>query len=188
MITVLEGKNVDVIQPFPVKEIDAAIGWLHCYKTLILGDEGPANDEQTAEFLRLCVNNIHTWGIIDKFNLTKATKTDVPIVGLVMFEQTSPTDGWFHITSNRRAWGSKLIQPSLAQEAGELVVSNLFENTGLTRLSSITTANNKAAYAMLKQLGFVKDGYFKDSVVQGGEVKDTIHFGRVRNYVSIQTA
>lgn len=188
MITVIEGKNVDVITPFPTKEISAAVGWLHCYKSLILGDNGPQTDEQLAEFLRLCVDNIQTWGVIDKSNLTNASKTDIPIVGMIMFEPTAPNDGWFHVTSNRRAWGSKLVQPSLAQEAGELVIKHLFETTGLTRLSSTVISNNKAAYTFMRGLGFVKDGYFKDSVIQGGEVRDSIHLGLVRNYVSIQAA
>jgi RimJ/RimL family protein N-acetyltransferase len=179
---IVPGGDVDLISPFPVKELAAVIGWTHCYKTIILGDEGPQNDDELYQLLEAHIASHQTWGIVDKNNLTKCTKTDVPLVGIAVFDLTSPYNGYLHVASNRKAWGNKLAQPGLMEQAGHLVIPNIFEtNPGVKRISISVEDNNKAAINLAKRIGFKQDGCFKDMIMQKGQSRAAIHLGYLRS-------
>jgi hypothetical protein len=91
MIQVIEGKDVDVIEPFPVGQLDHVVRWMHNFKSLVL-DEMP--DEEMLMFLGEQVKRMRTWGIIDKANLTKSKVVEVPIVGIIFFEKINPYNGY----------------------------------------------------------------------------------------------
>jgi len=179
---IVPGGDVDLISPFPIKELAAVIGWTHCYKTIILGDEGPQTDEELYQLLEAHIAHHQTWAIVDKNNLTKCTKTDVPLVGIVIFDKTSPYNGYIHVASNRKAWGNKLAQPGLIEQAGKLVIPDIFEtNPDLKRISISVEDNNKAAISLAKRVGFKQDGCFKDMVMQKGKSRAAMHFGYLRS-------
>lgn len=180
---VLEGRDVDTIEPFPTHELPAAVGWTHCNKTLMFGPNGPETDDQIEGYLRSLLSqpNIRSWGIIDKANLTKAKKLDTPIIGFLIAEFIGTNNAYLHVASNRRAWGPKLAQPSLTAQGAELVINHLFESvSALTRLSVTTLASNKAARHLAEQVGFKKDGYFINMIVGPTGPVDVIHMGLVR--------
>jgi RimJ/RimL family protein N-acetyltransferase len=179
---VVPGRDVDLISPFPIKELPAVIGWTHCYKTMILGDEGPQNDEELFQLLAAHIVNHRTWGIVDKNNLTKGTKVDVPLVGIIICDKTSPYNAYMHIASNRKAWGNKIAKPGLIEQAGLLAIPDVFENEpGITRLSIAVEDNNKAAISLAKRVGFKQDGCFKDMVMHKGKPQAAMHFGYLRS-------
>lgn len=179
---VLEGNDVDVIAPFPVKELPAVAGWMHCYKSIITSDDGPKTDEEMIQVLQAHVDQHHTWGIIDKANLTKSSKVDAPIVGIVMFDKTGLNNGYIHVASNRRSWGEKLVKPGLIEQAGRIIITSLFENDpDLSRISISVESHNKAAINLAKRLGFVQDGFFKDMIVQNGKLRSATHLGLLRS-------
>lgn len=179
---VVTGRDVDLISPFPIKELAAVIGWTHCYKTIILGDEGPQNDDELYQLLVAHVNNHSSWAIVDKGNLTKSNKVDVPLVGIVVFEKTSPYNGYVHIASNRKAWGNRMAKPGLIEQAGNLVVEDIFEqNPGLNRISIAVEENNKAAISLAKRCGFKQDGCFRDMIMKAGKPVTATHFGYLRS-------
>lgn len=182
MIQVLEGKNVDVIEPFPIKEIQAAVGWMHCYKTLVCGDDGPQTNDEIAAFLHttLAASNVRTWAIVDKDNLTN-THTTSPLVGMLSFERANTQNGYLHITTPRKVWGEKLAQPGMAEQASQLVISNLFSSEPtLQRISVAIVSTNKAAIALAKRVGFTKEGYLPAMTQIKGKPADMIHFGLLR--------
>lgn len=179
---IVPGGDVDLISPFPVKELPAVIGWTHCYKTIILGDEGPQTDEELYGLLEAHVASHMTWGIVDKSNLTNGSKTDIPLVGIIIFDKTSPYNGYIHVASNRKAWGNKIANPGLIEQAGHLVIPNIFElNPDLKRISIAVEDNNKAAISLAKRVGFKQDGCFKDMVMQKGKSRNAVHFGYLRS-------
>lgn len=179
---VVSGRDVDIISPFPVKELPAVIGWMHCYKSIIMGDEGPQNDEELYQLLVAHVGNHDSWAIVDKANLTKGSKVDVPLVGIIIFEKTSPYNGYIHVASNRKAWGNKLAKPGLIEQAGHLVIKDIFDNNpGLNRISIAVEDNNKAAINLAKRVGFKQDGCFKDMVMKNGKPQTAMHFGYLRS-------
>lgn len=179
---VVPGKDVDLISPFPMKELPAVIGWTHCYKTIILGDEGPQNDDELYQLLVAHVTNHSSWAIVDKANLTKGSKVDTPLVGIMIFEKTSPYNGYIHIASNRKAWGNRLAKPGLIEQAGNLVIGDIFEtNPTLTRISIAVEDNNKAAISLAKRCGFKQDGCFKDMITKNGKPITALHFGYLRS-------
>lgn len=183
MLTVLEGKDVDVLEPFPLREIQAAVGWTHCNKTMMFGVNGPQTDEEVEIYLHslLTQSNVRSWAIVDKGNLTQTKKIDTPIIGFILAEMVGTNNAYIHAASNRRAWGTKLTQPSLTAQGAQLVINSLFNtNPELTRLSVATLASNKAARHLAEQVGFKKDGYFTSMVVIGNKPVDVIHMGLVR--------
>lgn len=183
MLQVLEGKDIDVLAPFPAQHLALAAQWMHCYKTLIFGDEAPATTEGIEEYLRVqaALPQVRTWGIIDKKNLTGSKVTDIPLAGIVFLELATPRNAYFHVASSRRAWGDKLAQPALVEQAGNLIIPQVFEDTpSLQRLSCATFANNKAARNLCRRLGFHKDGYFEAMGLAKGQPVDVVHFGLVR--------
>lgn len=180
---VLEGKDVDVIEPFPAMALPQAVAWMHCAKTAIFGDTGPQTDEEILEFIRVqrLQPHVRTFGVIDKANLTKAKDTDVPLVGLIVFERLALNNGYFHVTSTRKAWGEKLATPSLTEQAGQLVIPEIFKAVSeLQRLSVATLANNYAARNLAQRCGFKREGYFKAMTTFKGKPMDVVHFGLLR--------
>lgn len=180
---VLIGTDVDVIAPFPVQALKQAAQWMHCYKTLIFGDNGPQTNEEIEAFLaqRASQPNIQTWGIVDKNNLTGSTQSEAPLVGIGFLEVLSPENGYFHIATNRRAWGEKVTSPSMAQQAAQLVIPEVWQVLpSLQRLSAATYASNKAARNLIRKVGFQKDGYFVAMGRTKGKPEDVVHFGLLR--------
>lgn len=180
---IVQGRDVDLISPFPVKEVPSVIGWTHCYKTIILGDEGPQNDEELSQLLVAHITSHNSWAIVDKANLTKCSKLDVPpLVGIIIFEKTSPYNGYIHVASNRKAWGNRLAKPGLIEQAGALVIEDIFKsNPDLNRISIAVEDNNKAAISLAKRVGFKQDGCFKDMIMKAGKPITALHFGYLRS-------
>lgn len=180
---VLEGKDVDVIMPFPSSALAAVIGWMHCYKSFIIGDDGPPSDEQLIQHIYQLLSNpnIVTMGVVDKYNLTKSEQIDIPLVGLFYFEPIAPNNGYVHVTSNRRAWGNRVAQPGLMEQAAHLCIADVFATVPtLTRLSSSIVSTNKAAINFAKKLGFNQDGLFRQAVIQNSKPKDVVHLGLLK--------
>ena len=178
---VLEGIDVDVIEPFPAIAIGQAAQWMRCYKTLMFGDNGPQDLVQIEAFLRqhMALPQVRTWAVVDKFNKTN-TKQETPLVGFVIFEQPCPENGYVHLASNRRAWGEKVAQPAMMEQACHLIKDDIWQTEGLQRVSIVTSSNNRAAVSLAKRLGFHKDGYFQAMGKQNGKPVDMIHFGLLR--------
>lgn len=178
---VLIGNDVDVISPFPVQGLRQAAQWMHCYKTLTFRDDGPQTIEDIERFLgENLPRATRSWGIIDKNNLT-GTKQEAPLVGLIYFDKPLPENGYFHIATNRRAWGERIAQPGLAEQAGRLILNDLWsEFPELQRVSAFTYARNKAAVHFLRKLGCRQDGYFQAMGVSKGVPQDVVHFGVLR--------
>lgn len=186
---IIEGVDVDVITPFPNKEIDRAISWAHCYKTYITDDFGPQTDEEFKEYFKqqLSSDSVLTYAIIDKHNRTSRS-AEVPLIGIIVFNLTSPATGYIHVLTSRKAWGTKIRQGKIIHElsrpmideAGELVLKDLFDQLNLLRVNAYIVKNNTAARALLKRMQFTQDGYFKSGTQVNGQPVDLLHFGLVR--------
>lgn len=171
-----------------MSQVAAAAGWMHCYKTLLWGDDGPKSDEEIVQFLTHRLPLIRSWGVIDKNSLTNP-KQEAPIVGLIVFEPGSPYNGYTHLASNRKAWGNKLCDPSLMDQAAALCVAEVFDSMpDIQRISVATFAKNAPAKAMCKRLGFHKDGYFVNMGKIDGVPQDVVHYGLTRPAAASLTA
>lgn len=188
-LSILEGVDVDLIEPFPQSEIASAVSWFRCYKTTMFGDDGPQTNEDIEVFLRQRLPLVRSWGIVDKRNLTGSRQSDVPLVGLIVFERGTLYNGYGHIIVSRKAFGDKLAQPGLAEQAGRLALGQVFADTPeLQRVSLTTFAKNAAARELAKRLGFHKDGYFRALGREHGVPQDVVHFGLVREAEQAQEA
>jgi RimJ/RimL family protein N-acetyltransferase len=126
--------------------------------------------------------NTRSFAVVDKNNLTKAKEFDSPLVALITFEKHfGYRNGYVAVASARRAWGEKLCQPGLVQQASQLVIDQLFESEPtLNRLSLTTLAANTAAKNLALRLGFRKDGYFVNLAQSKGVGASVIHMGLQR--------
>lgn len=174
---ILEGTNVDLIEPFPTSQVQRAVGWLHCYKTLVTTDDGPQTDEDFAHCLMEMITRPTTrsWGLIDKHNKLNIHH-EAPLVGFIIFERTGRRNGYCHIATTRRAWGSGLID-----EAIRIGMVDTFESDpDLLRISTFVMNTNSPARALLKRIGFVYEGTLRDYSMQNGEPRPISHFGITR--------
>jgi len=195
---VIEGKDIDLISPFPLRGIPNAVSWMHSFRTFIIEDGGPATDEELGQHLQGWLGRSKSWAVIDKHNLTHSKSVDVPLVGLGIFDMISPSNGYIHVCSSRRAWGGLVevdgttqlvskankdlpVLPGMIEQGGEIILKQIFEdNPTLRRISASIVSTNKASIALALRLGFKKDGYFKEAIMQNNEPKDIIHLGLLR--------
>lgn len=176
----LQGVDVDVLEPFPSGYLKHAESWVHAHKTLVFGDQPPAD---VPRFLaeRMAQPGVRSWAIVDKGNLTGAKDTQIPLIGMLFFEQATPENGYAHVVTSRRAWGEKLVRPALVDQACTLVLQEVWDSTpSLNRISIVTYASNKAAKHLAYRMGFVRDGYFKNMGTLRGQPVDIIHYGLLR--------
>lgn len=174
---VIEGKDVDLLKPFPLMEVPRLIGWLHCYKTIIHSDDSPQTEQELKDYFTTWLQqpNVVSWGIIDK-NRKLNIRHEAPLVGFGGFAYSTLRDGYFHCATTRRAWGTGMID-----EAGRLAIRDLFTtDPRLTRVSTIVINNNYPARSLAHRLGFVIEGRCEDMVVQKGIPRPVTHFGLTR--------
>lgn len=172
----IESNRVDLIAPFPITEAKRVYHWNHCYKSIAESDVSPKTAEEFEEWMKQSMANCLSFGVIDKHG-ELGIRHEAPLIGVLIFEPTSnPYNGYFHVASSRRAWGSRMID-----EAGEVAIRWVFENCPtLTRVSAAMLDANKPAKALCRRLGFVFEGVFEDMILLNTEPKPVAHFGLTR--------
>lgn len=179
---IIEGPNVDVVCPFPASQWHVAARMMHQQKTMIFGDGAPQDEAAIAAFLveRAAAHGIETYGVVDRQNLTHS-RTEHPLVGVIFFEPQGRENAYAHVASARRAWGNRLVQPGMIEQASELVIQHVFaQHAALQRLSVSVFAQNHAAQNLARRMGFTQDGYFRAMASWRGQPMDVVHFGRLR--------
>jgi len=173
---IIEAQNVDLIEPFPMSELQRFLGWLHCYKTVMEVDGDPQTPEEKELYYRQLLPLSPSWGVIDKNNQLNY-KHEAPLVGIVFLQGgASPANCYVHLASTRRAWGSGLMD-----EAAQVLIKHVFDiYPSLQRISGAILNNNKPAKAFAKRQGFKQDGLLKDFVTQNGLPRSVAHFGILR--------
>lgn len=178
---VYPGSDVDLLEPFPLKEISRLVGWLHCFKNIIHSDDSPQTDEALMEYFTNYFQqpNVRSWGLIDKNNKVNINH-EAPLVGFGAFEfagaPSGARNGYFHCATTRKAWGSGIID-----EAARIAFGTVFaEHPDLLRVSSFVINNNYPARKLAQKLGMRTEGVMNDAVLQGGVPKPLSHFGLTR--------
>lgn len=182
---IIEGTNVDLINPFPIGELGRTYGWNHCYRSLVESDDTPNTQEHFLQFMAQSLMSCPSWGIIDKNHITNQ-KHEAPLVGIIVFEPavvpgtSIVRNGFFHIATARRAW-----KENLSEEAGRLAINEIFnEVPTLLRVSGYMVEKNYPARSLCKRLGFKYEGMCEDMFVRGGEPENMVLFGLTRrNYL-----
>lgn len=182
---IIEGPNVDLIEPFPLNQISRAVGWLHCYKTWVTTDDGP----QTPEDIEKCLlamfqsPNVRSWGIIDKNNKINS-KHEAPIVGFLILEHNGMRNSYCHVATTRRAWGSRLVDEAVA-----IGMKQVFDDTPqLLRISAFIVKNNAPARALMERMGLRFEGVFPDYLMRDGAPAALAHYGITRRAWEEQNA
>jgi RimJ/RimL family protein N-acetyltransferase len=155
---IIEGRNVDLITPFPAKELHRIFGWMRCYRTITETTAFPKTEGELATRLGT-MTNLQTFGIIDKNNFL-GVRHEVPLIGIYMFDQDTVVNGNAHVASTRKAWGSRLVD-----QAGQVLIKHIFGTMPtLTRLTVSVLHSNSPAKALAKRLGFRYEGCLRDAI------------------------
>lgn len=171
---IIEGRDVDLVSPFPPKEYARIFGWLHCYRTIVQTPNFPKTPEELAERFA-GMKNLQTFGIIDKNNLL-GIRHEVPLIGLYTFDQDTIVNGNAHVASTRKAWGSRLVD-----QAGQVLLNHIFyHNPGLSRVSVTVLSSNAPAKALAKRLGFAYEGCLRDAILLNDIPQNMSLFGLTR--------
>lgn len=180
MLRLIEGQDVDLIEPFPLAEVRRLVGWTHCFRTTFIPDGVPKDEKSLIEFYSNSLAAARSWGVIDKNN-NLGYRHEAPLIGCFILEHPANlSNGYLHITSTRKAWGSGLLA-----EAAKLVIEAAFATeANLLRLSSMIITSNAPAKQFIKSLGFRQDGQLKDYITQNGVPKAISHFGLLKNQPS----
>lgn len=181
---IIEGEYVDLIDPFPKKEVHRVYGWMHCYRTMTESDITPKGPDEFDRYFNALLDVVVSYGVIDKQNLTNS-RHEAPLIGLITFEPHTIWNGFVHVASSRKAWGKGLMD-----EAGKLVLKDLFTNLEtLQRLSAWIFKNNIPAQHYVIRAGFRKEGVLRDFIVQDGLPKTIYQYGLTRrDYATSSTA
>jgi RimJ/RimL family protein N-acetyltransferase len=116
-----------------------------------------------------------SYGVIDKNN-TLNIRHEAPLIGMIAFEPHTVWNGYLHIASSRKAWGSGLFDQGLV-----LAIDDIFSSIpSLTRISALVLENNYPTRSLAKRMGFLREGRFEDMVTQHGEPRSLLHFGMTR--------
>jgi len=171
---IIEGKDVDLIHPFPEKELHRVFGWLHCYRTLADTTNFPKTPEEFTEKLK-ALPTIETYGIIDKNNIL-GVRHEAPLIGIYMFDRDTTLNGNAHVASTRKAWGSRLVD-----QAGQLLIGHVLDkHPEMTRVTVTVLASNAPAKALCKRLGFTYEGCVRDAITVNGHPANMALFGLTR--------
>jgi RimJ/RimL family protein N-acetyltransferase len=174
-MNILAGTKVDLIDPFPLSEARRAYRWMRCYKNIIESDLSPHTEEEFEDFMASILPRVRSWGVIDRDNVL-GIHHEAPLIGFVMFEPNTMWNGYIHIASTRRAWGSGLMDDAVTTAIGHLFTAD----PQLLRVSAYILPGNSLVQGMAKRLGFAYEGFLRDMVTQGGKPKGVLHFGLTR--------
>jgi RimJ/RimL family protein N-acetyltransferase len=171
---IIEGRDIDLIYPFPKQELKRVFGWMRCYRTLLETTNFPKTEEDLAARFD-SMPNMMTYGIIDKNNFLQV-KHEVPLIGIYMVEQDSIVNGNVHVASTRKAWGSRLVD-----QAGQRLIQYAFDTCpNLTRITMTTIHTNAPAKALAKRLGFRYEGCLRDAITIKDVPSNMALFGLTR--------
>jgi RimJ/RimL family protein N-acetyltransferase len=171
---IIEGRDVDLVSPFPAKEYHRIFNWLHCYRTIVQTPNFPKTPEELAERFA-GMKTLQTFGIIDKNNIL-GIRHEVPLIGLYTFDQDTIVNGNAHVASTRKAWGSRLVD-----QAGQVLLNHIFFHAPtINRVSVTVLSSNAPAKALAKRLGFSYEGCLRDAVVINEVPQNMALFGLTR--------
>jgi RimJ/RimL family protein N-acetyltransferase len=155
---IIEGRDIDLLSPFPPNEVKRIFNWMRCYRTITETTAFPKTEEELVTRLA-AMPNLQTFGIIDKNNIL-GVRHEAPLIGIYMFDQDTIVNGNAHVASTRKAWGSRLVD-----QAGQRLMQYLFETMPtLTRITVSVLSTNAPAKALAKRLGFVYEGCLRDAI------------------------
>lgn len=148
--------NIEVISPFPLEALPRVWGWISTFRNRVADDYGP---KDLGEFIDKSMSEIPSM-------TTWAVYRDGELGGMVTFQKWSPILGTCHCLFKKEMWGRKTTFPALEQIARQLFA------TGIKKISMCVFSDNKAIIALLKDLGGVTEGRYRQHTLRNGELVD----------------
>lgn len=148
--------NIEVRSPFPIESLPRVWGWIERFRNRVVDDFSPATLNAFVEKSIEDAKQMTTWAVY----------RDGELGGMVSFQQWTPVLGTCHCLFKREMWGRKTTLPALQQIATEIFA------TGISKISMCVFSDNKAIIALVKDLGGVTEGRYRNHTMRGGKLVD----------------
>lgn len=148
--------KIEVVSPFPLESLPRVWMWIESFRSRVADDYGPQTLDAFVKQSIESVDSMTTWAVY----------RDGELGGMVSFQKWSPVLGTCHCLFKREMWGRKTTQPALEQIAREIFA------TGIGKISMCVFADNKAILSLLKSLGAVNEGHYRQHTMRGGKLVD----------------
>lgn len=148
--------KIEVVSPFPLESLPRVWMWIQSFKNRVADDYGPKTLDQFVEKSMSEIPSMITWAVY----------RDGELGGMVTFQRWSPVLGTCHCLFKKEMWGRKTTLPALQEIAQEIF------DSGVHKISMCVFSDNKAIIALLKDLGGVTEGHYRQHTVRGGKLVD----------------
>lgn len=92
-----------------------------------------------------------------------------------------PKNDVYHLSAEIGYWlGETYWGKGIASKTVHTLVNYIFMNTHLLRLYAGVFSNNPASARVLEKNGFVREGYFRKSIIKRNEILDEVRYGLLR--------
>lgn len=150
--------TITVESPFPLHSLPRVWGWIQSFRNRVADDFGPQTLEAFVEKGIADAERVRTWAVY----------RDGELGGMVTFEKWTEILGTCHCLFKREMWGRKTTLPALEQ-----ILKEIFAE-GILKISLCVFADNKAIIALVKDLGGVTEGHYRNHTRRNGELVDMV--------------
>jgi RimJ/RimL family protein N-acetyltransferase len=147
---------IHVISPFPTHSLPRVWGWIETFRNRVVDDFSPQTLDAFVAKSMADAESMTTWAVY----------RDGELGGMISFQRWTPVLGTCHCLFKREMWGRKTTLPALQQIASEIFA------TGIAKICLCVFSDNKAIIALVKELGAVTEGHYRNHTLRNGQLVD----------------
>lgn len=154
--------QIEVRSPFPDSAIPRIWTWISEFRNAVADDFAPKTIEEfISDWEARSQGPRVTWGVW----------RDGELVGLIVVDQISPILVTAHCLFAKRAWGHQTTVPAIRQMLDEIFAA------GVRKVIGTPFAHNSQMIALMRELGFRREGTLVGHTIQHGKPVDMAAFG-----------
>lgn len=148
--------QIEVVSPFPMQSLPRVWRWIQSFRDRVVDDYSPQTLDAFVSKALADADRLKTWAVY----------RDGELGGMVSYERWTDVLGTCHCLFKREMWGRKTTLPALQQIAAEIFAG------GTTKIAMCVFSDNRAIKALIKDLGGVTEGHYKQHTMRGGRLVD----------------
>ena len=154
--------QISVVTPFPFESIPRIWAWIAPFKEKVSDDFGPATLSEFVTHMAASWERQKTWAIYG----------DGELGGLITFERVSPWLGSAHMVLKPDLQGKGIGVKALRE-----TFRQMFEESGIGKLSFFVLGGNLAVGSLVHNLGATREGTLREHTLTGGKPRDVWVYG-----------
>jgi RimJ/RimL family protein N-acetyltransferase len=153
--------DIRVVSPFPSAAWPRVWAWIEDFRNRVADDFGP---KTLQEFV--------AWQIArESIERTWAVYRDGELCGMASFVKGGPETGEAHALFRKDYWGRETTHTAMRMVYAEIFAA------GIHKIVCLPFRDNNAMVALCKQLGFEREGTFREQTRRGGLLVDQAILG-----------